>query len=99
MDNEKVAPSEFAVASLVMGIFSFIHIFNIEKPIIAIVFGIMALQRIGPGAQARGKKFAIAGIVLGLAAFVVITMLTVKFLPVLLKIQQQIQQQMTSGVK
>ena len=46
MEEQKRPINEFAVASLVMGIVSFVQIFNVEKPIVAIVFGFLALNRI-----------------------------------------------------
>ena len=38
--------NEFAIASLTMGIVTFLTVFGAEKAIVAIVFGILALRRI-----------------------------------------------------
>ena len=57
--------SELAIASLTIGILSFIQLFGLERSITAIVFGILALRRIKQDETQRGKKFAIAGIILG----------------------------------
>ena len=59
--------SELAIASLTLGILSFIHLGGAEKAIAAVVFGILALKRIAaPQSNARGEGLAAAGIVLGI---------------------------------
>ncbi len=59
--------SEFAIASLTLGIISFIQLAGIEKAIAAVVFGILSLRRIAaPESNARGEGLAAAGIVLGI---------------------------------
>jgi hypothetical protein len=64
---QKRAFSEFAVASLTLGIISFLQMGGIEKGIAAIVFGILSLKRIArPDSNARGEGLAAAGIVLGI---------------------------------
>ena len=88
MEEEKKPLSEFAIASLVLGIISFIHLFSFEKSIAAIVFGILALKRIEKNSQSEGKKLAIAGIALGILAVIAITALIIKFYPEL-KIMQE----------
>jgi len=90
MDEQKRIVSEFAIASLVMGAVSFITIFNVEKPIVAIVFGILALERIGKNSQLQGKKFAIIGIILGVIALVLLTILAIRFFPQLVQLQQHL---------
>ena len=47
MEQQKSAMSEFAIASLVMGIVSFFQLMSWEKGIVAVVFGILALKNIG----------------------------------------------------
>lgn len=80
MEKQKGMMSEFAVASLVMGILSFIQLFNMEKPLVAIVFGILALRGIKKS-QLRGKNLAIAGIILGIIAIIAIIVITIAFFP------------------
>jgi hypothetical protein len=59
--------SEFAIASLTLGILSFLQIGGLEKGIAAIVFGILSLRKIArPDSNARGEGLAAAGIVLGI---------------------------------
>ncbi|MFH1622366.1 MAG: DUF4190 domain-containing protein [Candidatus Omnitrophota bacterium] len=66
MEQEKSTfYSELAIASLTMGVLCFIQLFGLERSIAAIVFGILALKRIKQDETLRGKKLAIAGIVLG----------------------------------
>jgi len=57
--------NELAIASLTVGVISFIQLFGLEQSITAIVFGILALKRIKQDESQRGKGIALAGIVLG----------------------------------
>lgn len=93
MDEQQSIKSEFAIASLVMGIVSFIQIFNIEKPLVAVIFGILALKKIKIKPQLQGKNLAIAGIILGIISIVATTILTIKFLPQLQQMMQNMQMQ------
>ena len=64
--------SEFAVASLTLGIVSFIQLAGLEKAILAVVFGILSLKRISAAqSNARGEGLAAAGIVLGVIYFII----------------------------
>jgi hypothetical protein len=67
MEQEKNAfYSELAIASLTVGILSFIQLFGLERSITAIVFGILALRRIKQDETQKGKKMAMVGIALGI---------------------------------
>ena len=89
MDEQKNAMSEFAIASLVIGITSFINLVGMEKAIAAIIFGILALKKIEQDKQLLGKQLAKAGVILGVFSMIVTATFVIKFLP---KIQQQIKQ-------
>jgi hypothetical protein len=52
----------FALASLLLGIASFVHVLGIEKAILAIVFGVLAMR---PPVARLHKHWAKTGIVLG----------------------------------
>jgi len=93
MDEGKKIINEFAIASLIVGIFSFIRIFNVEKGLIAVAFGILALKRIKENSQLQGKNFAIAGIILGIVSAIATIVITIKFMPQLRQMQQQMMQQ------
>ena len=80
MDEQKKPFSEFAVVSLVIGVFSFVTLFGLEKAILAVVFGFLALRRIGKNSQLRGRGLAIAGVVLGGIAVVLLIVIGVYFL-------------------
>ncbi len=95
MENTKNPVSEIAIASLVMGIMSWVHIFNMEKGIIAIIFGVWALNKIKQNTQLDGKKFAWIGIVLGILYIVVTTVMTIKYAPQMMQMQQRMMQQST----
>jgi formate hydrogenlyase subunit 3/multisubunit Na+/H+ antiporter MnhD subunit len=82
--------SEFAIASFVLGIFSFVTLIGLEKPIIGLVFGILALRRIAGIPEAKGKKLAIAGVALCAIAIIVIIILVAQNLPKIMQMQQQL---------
>ena len=91
MESEGMRRSEFAVASLVVGIVSFVQLFNIEKPIVAVIFGILALKRITRDNQLGGKKLALAGIILGVIGIVATTVFTAMVWPQLQQMGQKVQ--------
>ena len=93
VNSGKPAVSEFAVASLVIGIISFLNLFGMEKPIAAIVFGILAMKRIKAN-NLGGKKLAIAGIILGVLAIIAAIVAIIYFLPVMMEQIEQMQQGM-----
>lgn len=80
MDEQKKSFSEFAIVSIVVGILSFVTVLGLEKAIVAVVFGILALRRIGKNPQVRGRALAVAGIVLGSIAVVLLMVIGVYFL-------------------
>jgi hypothetical protein len=88
MESSPKKISEFAVASLALGIVSFITLFGIEKPLLAIIFGALALKRIGKNGELKGRWVALAGLILGCLAFLVIVYLTIRFFP---QLKQQLQ--------
>ena len=92
VEQGKRPTSEFAIVSLVLGIFSFIQLMGMEKSILAVVFGILALRRLGSGNSKKGKKLAIAGIILGVAAIILSIVAIVVFFPKMAEMQQQIGQ-------
>lgn len=66
METEKSTYyNELAIASLTIGVLSFIQLFGLERSITAIVFGVLALRRIKQDEAQKGKKLAMAGIILG----------------------------------
>ncbi|MDD5006250.1 MAG: DUF4190 domain-containing protein [Candidatus Omnitrophica bacterium] len=69
--------NELAIASLTIGILSFIQLFGLERSITAVVFGILALKRIKQDESQRGKKMAMAGIILG----IIYTLLAIIIMP------------------
>lgn len=53
-----------AVTSLIIGMLSFFHLFGLEKAVLAIALGGIALKEIRPGEE-QGRKYAYAGVILG----------------------------------
>ena len=88
---KKTSKSEFAIASLVLGIIPFLNIFGFEKAIAAVVFGILALKRIKKDSSLAGKGLAIAGIALGVLFMVIIIILVIAFYPSWAHIKDQLQ--------
>lgn len=83
--------SEFAVASLVLGILSFLNLANLDKIVLAVVFGILALRRIERTGD-RGRGLAMTGITLAVIAGVLLSVFLVRYWP---QIQAQIQRAAT----
>ena len=77
METEKsLFYNELAIASLTIGITSFIQLFGLEKGITAIVFGVLALKRLKQDQSQRGKNLATAGVILGaIYTIIALTML------------------------
>ena len=57
--------STWAIAGLVIGILSFVQLFGLEKGIVAVVFGVLALKEIASKQEIEGRRIAISGIILG----------------------------------
>ena len=89
MNGEKRGSSEFATASLVLGIMQFVRIFNVEKALLAIIFGIVALRKISASQELSGKNRAIAGVVLGVVGVVVTVVMTIVFWPKMQAMMEQ----------
>jgi hypothetical protein len=65
-----------AVVSCILGVLSFVHLFGLEKAILAVVLGGLALKEILPGFE-KGRKYAYAGIVLGSLYIAVLLVVTI----------------------
>jgi len=65
-----------AIASVVLGLVSFVHLFGIEKAVLAVVFGGLALKETIPGFE-KGRKYAYAGIILGSLYIAVLAVVTI----------------------
>lgn len=67
----------FATASLILGIFSFVNLLGLEKPILAIVFGWLAL-RSNPAPQlTEHRNWAQAGVVMGTIVLIIVPTLII----------------------
>jgi hypothetical protein len=89
MNEKKNIMSEFAIASLAIAAISFINFAGMEKAILAIIFGALALQRMKKDDNLSGVKFARAGIILALFSLYISVNLMIRFYP---KIKQMINQ-------
>jgi hypothetical protein len=69
--------SKLAIASFVLGLVSFVHLFGLEKAVLAVVFGAISLKEITDGQQLNGKKYAYAAIILGSLYILIILILAV----------------------
>jgi ABC-type transport system involved in cytochrome c biogenesis permease subunit len=79
-----VKNSKLAIVSLVLGIFSFIHLLGIEKAVLSVVFGVLALKEIGQ--TQKYKKIAYVGISLGIIYLLIVTVILTFYSPQLLNI-------------
>jgi len=67
----------FATASLILGICSFVNLLGLEKPILAIIFGWLAL-RTNPAPQLiQHRVWAKAGVTLGIIVLIVVPVLII----------------------
>ena len=89
MDEQKNIMSEFAIASLAIAAISFINFAGMEKAILAIIFGTLALKRMKKDDNLSGVKFARAGIILGVLSILITINLIIKYYP---KIKQMVNQ-------
>ena len=67
----------FATASLILGIFSFINLLGLEKPILAIIFGWLALRAAPEPRLTEHRVWAKTGVVLGSIVLVVVPTLII----------------------
>lgn len=67
----------FATVSLILGIFCFVNLLGLEKPILAIVFGSLAL-RAEPGPRlVEHRLWAQVGVVMGAVVLIVVPVLMI----------------------
>ena len=67
----------FATVSLVLGVFSFVNLLGLEKPILAIIFGWLALRTTPAPPLTEHRAWAKAGVVLGSIVLVVLPTLII----------------------
>ena len=67
----------FATASLILGIFSFVNLLGLEKPILAIIFGWLALRTKPEPQLKQHRVWAKTGVVLGTIILIVVPTLII----------------------
>ncbi|HEU4479135.1 MAG TPA: hypothetical protein VFR80_11505 [Pyrinomonadaceae bacterium] len=67
----------FATASLILGIFSFVNLLGLEKPILAIIFGWLALRSQPAPQLTQHRVWAKTGVVLGTIVLIVVPTLII----------------------
>ena len=67
----------FATASLILGICSFVNLLGLEKPILAIIFGWLALRTTPEPQLIQHRVWAKTGVVLGSIVLVVVPTLII----------------------
>ncbi len=81
--------SKLALVSLLLGIFSFVHLLGIEKAVLAVIFGLWALKETTE--EPKLIRMSWLGIILGLIYLLVITLIVVfkfpKFISILEKLR------------
>jgi hypothetical protein len=84
----------FATASLILGICSFVNLLGLEKPILAIVFGFLALRATPAPSLKAHRVWAKAGVTLGTIVLIVVPTLIIlnldrlrEIIDILLKLQ------------
>ena len=70
----------FATASLILGICSFVNLFGLEKPLLAIIFGWLALRTKPEPQLIEHRGWAKAGVTLGTIILIVVpTLIIINF--------------------
>ena len=67
----------FATISLILGIFSFVNLLGLEKPILAIIFGWLALRTKPAPPLTQHRVWAKTGVVLGTIVLIVVPTLII----------------------
>jgi hypothetical protein len=67
----------FATVSLVLGIFCFVNLLGLEKPILAIIFGWLALRSVPEPKLTAHRIWAKVGVVLGAIVLILIPVLII----------------------
>jgi uncharacterized membrane protein YadS len=67
----------FATVSLILGIFSFVNLLGLEKPILAIIFGWLALRTKPEPQLTQHRVWAKTGVVLGTIVLIVVPTLII----------------------
>jgi hypothetical protein len=67
----------FATVSLVLGIFCFVNLLGLEKPILAIVFGWLALRSTPEPKLTQHRAWAQSGVVLGTIVLILVPVLII----------------------
>jgi hypothetical protein len=67
----------FATVSLILGIFSFVNLLGLEKPILAIIFGWLALRTKPAPQLTQHRVWAKTGVVLGTIILIVLPALII----------------------
>lgn len=67
----------FATASLILGICSFVNLLGLEKPILAIIFGWLALRSQPEPQLTEHRVWAKAGVALGTIILIVVPILII----------------------
>lgn len=67
----------FATVSLVLGIFCFVNLLGLEKPILAIIFGWLALRAAPAPKLKEHRVWAQAGVTLGIITLVVVPLIII----------------------
>jgi len=85
-----MSKSRLAVVALLLGIFAFVNLLGLEKGLMAVVVGWLALAEIKETPGKSGKGLAWAGIILGLASLTLIAGILLFKGPEILKYLRQL---------
>lgn len=67
----------FAVVSLVLGIFCFVNLLGLEKPILAIIFGWLALRAQPEPKLKERRSWAKVGVTLGVITLIIVPLILI----------------------
>ena len=67
----------FATASLILGIFCFVNLLGLEKPILAIIFGWLALRAKPEPKLTEHRAWAQVGVALGIITLIIVPLIII----------------------
>ena len=73
--------TKIAAAALALAVLSFVHLFGVEKAVIAVALGVALLK--DPSLTPRGRKLAKAAVITGLGYLLVVTGVFLYHMPAL----------------
>ncbi|MDA8131108.1 MAG: hypothetical protein M0011_06340 [Elusimicrobia bacterium] len=73
--------TKLAAAAMALGVLSFVHLFGVEKAVLAVTLGVAALK--DPALTAGGRRMALAAVAAGLIYLLVLSAVFTSHMPLM----------------